>query len=172
MDHTPPHTNLLSLVSILSTAMKMAYWNLERKLHCGTLSLQTPVLLSLLLLMLGEMPSPMALVTMYGLSTTWLEAPETRLTVPPFLQSGANAPIPGTLTFRIKRPDNVHEGAANTAADIFQLCGHMSKIERAIPNFHLPRNIILQHPLEISKPKYLRCLAPGKEATVMWTVDS
>jgi hypothetical protein len=117
------------------------------------------------------MPFPRALVTMHGQSTTWLEAPETRLAVPPLVTKDSTAPISGSITFKIKPRPVVSPGAANQDIDAFTLRGHMSKIERDIPSFQLPRNIIIQHPIEIvAEPKHLRCVAPGKQTLFTWTV--
>jgi len=119
------------------------------------------------------MPFPKALVSMHGQSTKWLQAPETRLPVPPLVTKGATAPIPGSITFKIKQRADVIPGAANQDMDAFTLRGHMSKIERDIPSFQLPRNIIIQHPIQIvAEPKHLRCLAPGKQTLFMWTVPN
>lgn len=114
------------------------------------------------------MPSPKSLVTMYGVSTKWLVAPETRLIVPKFIKEEDE--VPGNLAFYVNRPEAVTSGGPFVVDDYIQLYGHMSKIERTIPGFHSPRKIRLQHPLEMSQPIYLRCVEVGNETAVSWTV--
>jgi hypothetical protein len=63
-------------------------------------------------------------------------------------------------------------GSSFSTRDQIQLVAHMSKIARDIPNFHIPKEIILQHPIEITKPEFLRTMTPGQDALFFWTVVS
>ena len=120
----------------------------------------------------GEMPSPKSLLTTYGISTNWLVAPLTGLPVPTFIGERDTVTIPGTLVFYVKRPETVTPGPAFSVEDSIQLRGHMSKIERKVPDFHSPRKIHLQHPLAMSEPIYLRCVEVGKTTTITCTVST
>lgn len=119
----------------------------------------------------GGTPSPkFSQVTVQGESTAWLVAPQTTLTMPVSIMNGSTIKLDGTLVFRVKRANTFPVGSAFTVDDNFKLRAHMSRIERTVPGFHKPRPITLQHPIEMSKPRYLRCLTVGQEAVFSWTV--
>ena len=121
--------------------------------------------------MVGGTPSPSASqVTVEGESTDWLVAPRTTHMVPRSILNGATVRIDGIFTFRVKRPKDIPTGRPFSVEDAFTLRGHMSGIDRAAPRFHSPRRITLQHPIEMSKPKFLRCLTIGQEAVFSWKV--
>jgi hypothetical protein len=124
-------------------------------------------------LMVGGTPSPSASqVTMEGDSTEWLIAPRTTHMVPKSILNGAAVMIDGKFTFRVKRPRDIPVGRPFSVEDVFKLRGHMSGIDRAIPDFHSARKITLQHPIEMTKPRFLRCLTVGQEAVFSWKVCS
>lgn len=124
-----------------------------------------------LFLMVGGTPSPsLSQVTMEGESTNWFVAPRTIHTVPRSIMSGATVRIDGKFTFRVKRPKDFPVGRPFSVDDAVKLRGHMSGIERTVLDFHSPRIITLQHPIEMSKPKFLRCLTLGQEAVFPWKV--
>jgi hypothetical protein len=119
------------------------------------------------------MPSPsMSQVTVQGRSTNWLTAPETILLVPKAILNGSTALLDGTIKFKAKRPANFPVGQPFTVYDGFELWGYMSGIERVVPSFHIPRGILLQHPVKMRNPRFLKCLIPGQEALISWIVYS
>jgi hypothetical protein len=107
---------------------------------------------------------------MKGESTDWLVAPPTTHVVPRSILSGQTLMIDGKFTFHVKRPQDIPVGRPFSVEDAFKLRAHMTGIERTVPGFHSPRRITLQHPIEMSKPKYLRCLTVGQEAVFSWKV--
>lgn len=122
-------------------------------------------------LSLGNCFSPsMSQVTVNGMSTNWLIAPETKLLVQKCLLGGSIDKLQGTFTFTVKRPATFPVGQPFTVMDGFELGAEMSGIERVVPGFHSPRQIQLQHPIEMNRLRSLRCLAAGQEALVTWTV--
>ena len=129
------------------------------------------IIFCLEMLTLGGTPSPSASeVTMVGESTDWLVAPATTHVVPRSILNGATVMIDGKFTFRVKRPKDATEGKPFSVDDAFRLKGHMSGIDRPIPEFHVPNKIKLEHPVEMSAPKFLRCLTVGQEAIFSWKV--
>jgi hypothetical protein len=117
------------------------------------------------------MPSPSASeVTMGGESTDWLIAPRTTHIVQRSTMNSATVMIDGKFTFRVKRPKDATEGKPFSVNDAFQLRGHMSGIDRPVPGFHSPQKVKLEHPVEMSTPKFLRCLTVGQEAIFSWKV--
>lgn len=123
------------------------------------------------MLIVGGTPSPSASkVTMMGESTDWLVAPPTIHAVPRSILNGATVMIDGKFTFRVKRPKDATEGKPFSVNDAFHLKGHMSRIDRPVPGFHIPHKIKLEHPVEMSAPKFLRCLTVGQEAVFSWKV--
>jgi hypothetical protein len=122
-------------------------------------------------LMAGGSPSPKASqVVLEGESTDWLVAPRTTHNVPRSVMSGAALMIDGKITYRVRRPKDFPAGRPFSVEDAFKLRAHMSGIDRDMRDFHSPKRITLQHPIEMSKPKYLRCLTVGQEAVFSWTV--
>ena len=107
---------------------------------------------------------------MEGESTDWLVARRTTHVVPRSIMSGATVLIDGKFTFRVKRPKDATEGKPFSVNDAFQLRGHMSGIDRPVPAFHAANKVTLEHPVEISTPKFLRCLTVGQEAIFSWKV--
>jgi hypothetical protein len=107
---------------------------------------------------------------MDGESTDWLIAPRTTHLLPKSIISGSTVRLDGRFTFRAKRPDDIPVGRPFEVEDAFKLRGHMSGIDRVIRGFHQPRAIKLQYPVEMTKPKYLRCLTLGQEAVFSWKV--
>jgi hypothetical protein len=119
----------------------------------------------------GGAPSPrLAQVTLQGISTAWLVAPQTTLTLPFSIMNGSTITLPGTIVFRAKRANTFPVGKVFTVDDAFKLQGYMSKIGRNISGFHLPRKITIQHPVKMTRPRFLRCLTVGQEAVFSWTV--
>jgi hypothetical protein len=86
--------------------------------------------------------------------------------------SGSTVQIDGKFTFRIKRQKDFPPGRPFQIEDALKLHGHMSGIERSVPNFHTRKKVTLQHPIEMSKPRYLTCLTLGQEAVFSWKVDN
>lgn len=109
---------------------------------------------------------------MEGESTEWLIAPRTIHQVPKSIVNGGTVRIDGKFTFRVKRPREVPVGRPFSVEDAFKLRGHMSGIDRTIPGFHSPKRITLQHPIEMSQLKFLKCLTLGQEAVFSWKVCS
>jgi hypothetical protein len=107
---------------------------------------------------------------MVGESTDWVAARTTTHVVPRSIPNGATVLIDGKFTFRVKRPQDATEGKPFSVNDAFHLKGHMSGIDRPIPRFHVPSKIKLEHPVEMSTPKFLRCLTVGQEAVFSWKV--
>jgi hypothetical protein len=107
---------------------------------------------------------------MEGESTDWLIAPRTTHIVQRSTMNGATVMIDGKFTFRVKRPKDATEGKPFSVNDAFQLHGHMSGIDRPVPGFHSPNKVKLEHPVEMSTPKFLRCLTVGQEAIFSWKV--
>jgi len=79
--------------------------------------------------------------------------------------------IDGKFTFLARRPKNAPLDRPFSVQDSFQLRGTMSGINRVIPGFHVPKRVTLEHPVEMSKPKMLRCLTVGQEAVFSWKVS-
>ena len=98
---------------------------------------------------------------MEGESTEWLIAPRTIHMVPKSILNGATVRIDGKFTFRVKRPRDIPVGRPFSVEDAFKLRGHMSGIDRAIPGFHSPRKITLQHPIEMSQTKVFTVFDSG-----------
>jgi hypothetical protein len=90
--------------------------------------------------------------------------------LPKSIISRSTVRLDGRFTFRVKRPDDIPVGRPFIVDDAFKLRGHMSGIDRDIPGFHHPKGIKLQYPIEMSKPRFLRCLAVGQEAVFSWKV--
>lgn len=90
--------------------------------------------------------------------------------MPVSILNGSTIKLDGTFCFRVKRANSFPVGSPFTIDDSFKLRAHMSRIERTVPGFHKPRTITLQHPIEMSKPRFLRCLTVGQEAVFSWTV--
>jgi hypothetical protein len=117
------------------------------------------------------MPSPsMSQVTVQGKSTNWLTAPKTILQVQNAVPNGSTVLLDGTFKFKVKRPETFPIGQPFTVNDGFELWGYMSGIERAVPSFHSPQGILLQHPARMRNPRFLKCLLPGQEALISWIV--
>jgi hypothetical protein len=120
----------------------------------------------------GGTPSPsVSHVTVEGESTDWLVAPRVVHTVPCSIVNGATTRIDGIFTYRVKRPKESPGRLPLVVEDAFILRGHISGINRVIPEFHRPRKITLQHPVAMDAPKYLRCLTIGQEAIFSWNVS-
>jgi len=84
--------------------------------------------------------------------------------------NGSTIKLDGALTFRVKRATSFPVGSPFTVDDSFKVRGYVSKICRTIPDFQSPRGITLQHPIEMSKLQYLKCLTVGQEAVFSWFV--
>jgi hypothetical protein len=48
----------------------------------------------------------------------------------------------------------------------------VSKIGRTIPGLNGDKSILLQHPIEIGRPTFLRSMVPGQVATFSWTIKN
>jgi hypothetical protein len=167
----PRHISWRSLTSKLWMPTKMASLNLERKSLCERFESRIRVRPLSIQLILGGAPSPkFAQVTLQGLSTAWLVAPQTTLTLPVSIMNGSTITLPGTIVFRAKRANTFPVGRVFQVDDAFKLQGYMSKIGRNIPGFHLPKKVTIQHPVKMTAPRYLRCLTVGQEAVFSWTV--
>lgn len=112
------------------------------------------------------MPSPKSLLTIYGLSTKWLDAPQAGLPVPRAIGEGEIVEVPGSLVFRAQRGGSANATRPFEARDSIKLHGHMSKIGRYAPDFYSPAEIHLQHPVQLTEFNYLKCIEAGKSTTV------
>lgn len=119
----------------------------------------------------GGMPSPSASeVTIEGVPTDWLIAPRTTHKIPPAILSGATVRLDGRFTYKVRRPKREATEQPFSIQDSFLLRGHMSGIDRILRDFHTPRSVTIEYPIEMTAPKYLRCLAVGQEAKFTWKV--
>jgi len=112
------------------------------------------------------MPSPRSPLTIYGLSTKWLLSPQDGLPVPTAIGGGETVNVSGVLVFKTQRGELVTSTRPFATYDSVKLRGHMSKIERSVPEFHSPIQIHLQHPVELTEFKYLKCVQAGKSTTI------
>src|SRR5262245_50794277 len=103
-------------------------------------------------------------------STDWLSARRVIHSIPRSIENEATVHIDGIFTFRVKRPRENPTGRSFVVEDTIKLGGHLSGIERPIRGFHTPKKIKLQHPIEMSQPRFLRCLTVGQEAVFSWKV--
>lgn len=123
-------------------------------------------------LTLGGSPSPiLAPVIMQGASNTWID-PQTTLMLPTKILSNSTITCPGVLTLRAKNANIIPTESALTVNDTFSIEAHLTKIERSLPGFRRSERITLQYPIEMSKPKFLRCLSAGQVAVFSWTVTA
>ena len=118
------------------------------------------------------MPSPKAsAVTIEAVPTDWLIAPRTTHGIPSAILNGATIRLDGRFTYKLKRPKREPTEQPFSIQDGILLRGHMSGIDRVLRDFHTPRNVILEYPIEMTPPNYLRCLAVGQEARFTWKVS-
>jgi hypothetical protein len=117
------------------------------------------------------MPSPSASrVTIEAVPTDWLIAPRTTHEIPSAILNSAAVRPDGRFTYKIKRPKREPMEQPFSIQDGFLLRGHMSGIDRTLRDFHSPRQVTIEYPIEMSAPNYLRCLAAGQEARFTWKV--
>jgi hypothetical protein len=121
----------------------------------------------------GGSPSPkFSSISVCANSSTWLAAPETKLWLPQPLMQGATVTLPGTITMQVKQANGYPAGPSYSSFESLELTGHMSRVDRTLPDFRTPMRIKLGFPVELTKPKFLRCMTVGQEAIFSWTVLS
>jgi hypothetical protein len=109
---------------------------------------------------------------MYGRSTNSLTPSATKLHVPAAISPGAIVTIPGEIVFSVSQCLECQPGASSRSLTIVSLQAHVSKIGRTIPGLNGDKSILLQHPIEISEPTFLRSMVLGQVATFSWTIKN
>jgi len=107
---------------------------------------------------------------MQGIRSSWI-SPVTTLKLPKYILNNSTTTCPGTITLRAQRKNTVPADQPLIVSDTFSVTARMSKIDRELRQFRLSKSITLQHPIQISKPRYLRCLTVNQEAAFSWTVN-
>ena len=75
----------------------------------------------------------MSQVTVNGMSTNWLIAPETKLLVQKCLLGGSIDKLQETCPFKVNRPTTFPVGQPVSVMDGFELGAEMTGIERVVP---------------------------------------
>jgi hypothetical protein len=118
-------------------------------------------------LTVGAMPSPsMSQVSVKGVTTDWLRAPDTVLSVPRSIPDGSTVGVDGKIVLKIKTPTAPPTSESFKVQDGVGLTGFMSGIDRLVPSFHSPTKILFQHPITVDQPKFLKCAAPGQKILI------
>lgn len=117
-------------------------------------------------LTVGEIPSPKSPLTIFGLSTEWFVAQEGGLSVPTAIAKDMTVSVPGSLVFKAQRGQTAAPTRPFATDGHIKLFGQMCKIERSVPDFQAPIKVHLQHPVELTEFKYLKCIEIGKSTAI------
>lgn len=119
------------------------------------------------------MPSPSRqLLKVVIKASQWL-APDvsTPLLLPDSIPPGGQVRVPGELWAFI-RHERVrrNSGQALYASDTVSLQAYSARLNRIVPEFSGGVPIIVQYPLQLSKPTYMDCMTKADEMTIAWLV--
>lgn len=121
----------------------------------------------------GPMPSPSGQVLKVVIrASQWLvpdiSAP---LILPDSIPPGGQVRVPGELWAFIRHEwVRRNSGQALYAKDTVSLQAYSERLNRTVPEFSGGVDIIVQYPLQLSKPTYMDCMTKADEMTIAWLV--